>query len=240
MKMVKDLIVTECNKPTSCTALLHEFHFSYLHSMKQIKSVTFTLVSAALLFILFVVIFMFFEPTSPLIADGADKFLLSDIAVTTTSITPTIPKHIRIPAIGVDAHIQQVGFVTPESNEMGAPTNFTDVAWFSKGPKPGAVGSAVITGHLSGKHIPKGVFYDLRQLQADDEVIILDENDSAFIFRVVAVKTYNYADDTSDIFRSQDGNKHLNLITCAGDWVADKALFNQRTVVFTDFVGMQI
>ena len=53
---------------------------------------------------------------------------------------------ISIPAIKVDAKIQEVG-ITAKGN-MAAPRTFSEVGWYKYGPRPGETGSAVLAGHV--------------------------------------------------------------------------------------------
>lgn len=210
--------------------------------MKLVQLITRTAVSTLFLGVVFFAIFMYGEShfsTSMLSSSDSVPLLFETVTATTQSVSAS-PLRLSIPSIGVDASIQKVGLVSSKSQEMGVPTNFTDVGWYTGGVRPGEVGSAVIVGHRSGKHIPKAVFFNIQKLAVDDEVVVQGENNTTFVFKVVAVKTYNHDDVTRDIFSSSDGKAHLNLITCAGDWIKAEALFNKRTVVFTDLVRVSM
>lgn len=149
---------------------------------------------------------------------------------------PGKPVRLLIPIIGVDAHIQSVGLAWQGTGDMGIPTNFTDVAWYNKGPLPGAPGSAVIDGHLDGRNTPKAVFYDLGKLKVGDMVNVVDAKGTTFQFRVVATKTYDYDAPTEEVFAGDMSKARLNLITCGGDWIKAEKLYNKRIVVFTELV----
>jgi hypothetical protein len=150
--------------------------------------------------------------------------------------TPSRPVRLVIPAIGVDAAIQSVGLFWNGNGEMGIPTNFTDVAWYNGGPRPGMPGSAVIDGHLDGKNVKEAVFYDLGKLQPGDLVDVIDASGTMLQFRVVRLATYAYNATTTDIFSGDASKVDLNLITCAGDWLKSQKLYNERVVVFTELV----
>jgi LPXTG-site transpeptidase (sortase) family protein len=147
---------------------------------------------------------------------------------------PELPVRLVIPAINVDAKVQHVGQVPNGNGEMDVPSNFTDVAWYQDGVRPGMKGSAVIAGHFNGKDTPEAVFYDLHTLEIGDEVVIMSENRIEDIYQVVKIDTYNYDDPTAEVFASSDGKARLNLITCGGDWLSEEELYDKRTVVFTE------
>jgi len=149
---------------------------------------------------------------------------------------PGKPSRLIIPSIGVDANIQSVGLYWRGDGTMGIPTNFTDVAWYNGGPRPGEPGSAVIDGHLDGRDVKEAVFYNLGKLQTGDIVEVVDVAGKKFDFKVVDVKTYDYNAPTADIFSHDTSTSRLNLITCAGDWDKTQGLYNKRVVVFTELV----
>jgi LPXTG-site transpeptidase (sortase) family protein len=156
---------------------------------------------------------------------------------TASSFTaPGKPVRLIIPSIGVDAHIQSVGLYWKGDGTMGIPTNFTDVAWYNGGPRPGEPGSAVIDGHLDGRNVKEAVFYNLGELKQGDAVEVVDDAGKTLHFEVVAIKTYAVDAPTTDIFSSDPSEARLNLITCAGDWDKSLKSYNERTVVFTKLI----
>ena len=149
---------------------------------------------------------------------------------------PGTPARLIIPAIGVDANVQSVGLYWRGDGTMGIPTNFTDVAWYNLGPRPGMPGSAVIDGHFDGRNVKEAVFYNLGQLKTGDLVEVVDKAGKTFQFRVVATKSYDANASTADIFGGDTSKARLNLITCAGDWDKTQKTYNKRVVVFTELV----
>src|SRR3989344_309846 len=148
-----------------------------------------------------------------------------------------LPARLIIPSIGVDATIQSVGLSWKGNGTMGIPTNFTDVAWYNQGPKPGMPGIAVINGHVDGKDVEEAVFYNLGKLKPGDAVEVVDKKGNTARFRVVGSKTYDYDSPTTDIFIGDGSKSQLNLITCSGDWDKEKRLYQQRIVVTAELVA---
>lgn len=149
---------------------------------------------------------------------------------------PGMPTRLIIPRLGTDAHIQSVGLSWRGNGDMEIPTNFTDVAWYNGGPRPGMPGSAVIDGHLDGKNVPQAVFYNLKLLQPGDLVEVVDDKGAVLQFKVVASKIYGYDTTTTDIFSGDTSKAGLNLITCTGDWDKNEKIYTERLVVFTERV----
>jgi LPXTG-site transpeptidase (sortase) family protein len=144
------------------------------------------------------------------------------------------PERLLIPKINVDAHIKAVG--VDANGKMLTPGNATDVAWYKHGPYPGMPGSAVISGHLNTRYAKEAVFYDLDQLQPGDELQLRATGGQTLQFKVTEVKRYAYDTSTEEIFLGGGQPPRLVLITCAGDWVPEKKIYNERLAVFAERV----
>ncbi|MEK7608702.1 MAG: class F sortase [Patescibacteria group bacterium] len=143
-----------------------------------------------------------------------------------------LPARIKIPAINVDAAVEQVG-LTPQW-AMDVPKGPDRVAWFKLGPRPGEEGSSVIAGHFGWKDDIPAVFDDLHILRKGDKIYIEEETGAITVFVVRTLRTFNDNENTPDVFGSTDGKAHLNLVTCQGSWNKEKKSYSQRLVVFTD------
>lgn len=154
------------------------------------------------------------------------------ILLPTQEISFGLPTRITIPRIRVDAQIVSVG-LTP-SGDMEVPKNPTDVAWFNLGSHPGEIGSAVLAGHYGWKDGIPAVFDDLHTLSAGDKIRIEDDKGTLTTFVVRELRTYGEHDDASEVFAADNGEAHLNLVTCSGIWNKGKKSYSSRLVVFAD------
>jgi hypothetical protein len=145
------------------------------------------------------------------------------------------PVRLKIPSIGVDAAVEQVG-KTPDG-AMDVPSNFFDTAWYQLGPRPGETGNAVIDGHVDST-TGKAIFWDLRKLAHGDQITVVGDDGVERHFVVSDTGTYATQDvPLARVFGSATG-AHLNLITCDSN-----TTFNQTThsydgnlVVYADAV----
>ncbi|MES2203320.1 MAG: class F sortase [Patescibacteria group bacterium] len=145
-----------------------------------------------------------------------------------------VPTRLRIPALGVDAHVQQVGVA--KSGNLAVPTNFTDVGWYRAGPKPGEAGSAVVDGHVdNGLGVP-AVFKNVQNLNPGDEILI-DNASGTLRFVVQSVAVYPRKEVPLQQLFHGDGVPRLNLITCEGEWLADQKTYDHRVVVYAVLAG---
>jgi len=167
---------------------------------------------------------------------GSVKNSASSAAVGASAVvgaTAGSPTRISIPDIGVDAAFEFVGLT--DDGAMDVPKNPAAVAWFSPGPRPGEVGSAVVAGHYGPwKDGRKSVFDKLHTLQKGDSIYVTDTKGEIIVFVVREIRTYDPYADATDVFFSSDGKAHLNLVTCEGVW--DEAIqgYSKRLVVFAD------
>jgi LPXTG-site transpeptidase (sortase) family protein len=144
-----------------------------------------------------------------------------------------LPVRMNIPKINVDTVLETVG-LTP-AGEVGVPKNPANAAWFELGPRPGDVGSSVITGHYGKwKNGDSSVFDELYKLEIGDNITVVDEAGTVISFTVHKIRRYDPNADALEIFSSDDGKAHLNIITCDGIWDKDAKQFTERLVVFSE------
>ena len=146
------------------------------------------------------------------------------------------PVRMRIPALGIDADVQQVGVT--ESGAMATPSNFQDVGWYKYGVAPGGDGSAVIAGHVDNGLGLAGVFKRLHELAAGDEIFIERADGSEVRFVVTGSRSYPYEDTPTEVLFNPSGSPRLNLITCEGTWLSDDRTYDQRLIVFAELAGI--
>lgn len=145
---------------------------------------------------------------------------------------PILSIRLKIPKIRVDAALESVGVTS--GGAMDAPGGPTHVAWFNLGPHPGEAGSAVLSGHFGWKNGIPAAFDHLDKLEKGDKIYIEDNKGVADTFVVQEIRSFGSSADTGDIFESNDGRSHLNLITCEGVWNRVEKSYSDRLVVFTD------
>jgi sortase A len=144
-----------------------------------------------------------------------------------------LPVRLKIPDINVNADIKYTGFAS--DGVMDAPNGPDDVVWFEFGPRPGDGGSAVIAGHYGHwKNGGGSVFDDLSKLKPGDKIYVEDEKGATIVFVARENRSYDPDEDASDVFNSNDGKPHLNLITCEGVWDKISESYSERLVVFAD------
>jgi sortase (surface protein transpeptidase) len=125
------------------------------------------------------------------------------------------PTRLIIPSIGIRTRLVHLG-LTP-SGALQVPATVTVAGWFTGSPRPGAIGAAVIVGHVDSKTAP-GVFYRLNLLRPGRLVYVRRADGSLAVFRVTAVRSYPKADFPTRAIYGPVPNAQLRLITCDGEF----------------------
>lgn len=147
-------------------------------------------------------------------------------------VSAELPVRIKIPKINVDSVLEYVSLTS--DGTMDIPKSPDSVAWFSLGRRPGEIGSAVLSGHYGWKNGIPAVFDNLHKLKKGDKIYIEDEKGAIAVFVVRESRKYEREAYAADVFNSNDGKIHLNLVTCEGTWNKDQKSYSNRLVVFTD------
>jgi len=183
-------------------------------------------------FVLFAALFLYCIPKNS--TQGSSALFAEDIFAFSNQEQASVglPARLNIPMIGVDSAVISAGLTFDGAMEV--PKDPAEVAWFDLGPRPGEIGSAVISGHYDWIKNKPAIFYDLHKLSASDKVHIKDENGLVITFVVSEIRIYGKDEDASGVFSSSDGKAHLNLVTCTGAWNKAEKIYSERLVVFTD------
>ena len=116
-------------------------------------------------------------------------------------------------------------------NIMGIPQDFSQVGWYSPAGRPGETGSAILNGHYDDPLGTPAVFYNLKNLNVNDEIIITTENGGEFVFVVEDVFSHPLEVFPYDLLYEESDNRQLKLLTCDGVWNADSRDYSNRLVV---------
>lgn len=151
------------------------------------------------------------------------------------AVTPAQPFRLKIPRLGIDASVEQVGLTS--DGAMDVPKNYDNVAWFAPGVRPGQQGNAVISGHVDSVSGP-AVFWDLKELAAGDEVIVVGDDGTERRFVVRGWEAYPATDAPLARIFGPASVSALNLITCDRNSAFNRSIgsYTGNVVVYTEMV----
>lgn len=144
------------------------------------------------------------------------------------------PERIRIPAIGVDADVDDLGLNDDGSIEV--PEAFEDTGWWTYSPRPGRVGASAILGHVDSATGP-AVFFRLSELQPGDEIHVDGADGRTVTFAVQAIEQHPKASFPSRRVLGATPEPTLRLITCGGAFDSNAGSHLDNVIVFADLVS---
>ncbi len=144
------------------------------------------------------------------------------------------PVEITIESAEVDAPIEVLEVI---DGAMQDPTGATHVAWYKDTAALGVSGHIVMAGHLNYWGVPEGVFFAIDRLEEGDEIVVTGESGTEYRYEVVSVGQEDALAAPADEVLSPEGDTTLTLITCGGEWDADRGEYLSRTVVQATLVA---
>src|SRR5581483_7387118 len=139
------------------------------------------------------------------------------------------PVSLDIPAIAVSTTLIRLGLTATGALQVPASTSVA--GWYTGSSRPGAIGPAVIAGHIDSYTGP-GVFYRLDELRPGDRVYIGRTDGTLAVFRVTSVRTYAKAGFPTQAVYGPAPDAELRLITCGGVFDASRGSYLSNVVVY--------
>ncbi len=142
------------------------------------------------------------------------------------------PVRVRVPAIGVDASVGDLGLNPDRTLEV--PDDVGATGWWSGGTRPGGAGPAVVVGHVDSETGP-AVFYRLRDLAAGDRVELVGADGAVVNFTVDDVATVpKDAFPTAAVYGPTPAPT-LRLVTCGGEFDDETEHYRSNTIAYATY-----
>jgi sortase (surface protein transpeptidase) len=163
-------------------------------------------------------------PTGPIVAPPQSS----------TPKPVSAPVSLTIPLIGVQTRLITLGLTS--SGALQVPSTTAVAGWYTGSPRPGAIGSAIIVGHIDSISGP-GVFFRLAELTRGDKVYVKRADGTLVEFSVTSVQKY-----LKDRFPTEDvygpvPDPELRLISCGGAFDAATGHYLSNIVVYATEVS---
>ena len=159
---------------------------------------------------------------------GADQTDLRD-RTTGLLLPESDPVAVSIPSIGVQSRLVDLGLEA--DGAMETPQDPADPGWFSRGPAPGALGPAVIAGHVTWNGAP-AVFHRLGTMRRGDQVTVTRTDGKTAVFTVTRVARFSKSRFPTRAVYGPIDHAGLRLITCGGTYDAARHRYLDNVVVF--------
>lgn len=120
---------------------------------------------------------------------------------------------------------------------MEVPEQAEQAGWYELGTSPGQLGSAVILGHVDSTNGP-AVFYRLRELVPGATVLVTLGDGTVETFKVSRLATIANEDfPAEEVYAGTPDRPTLNIVTCGGDYDADKGGYQSNVIAYTEHVS---
>jgi hypothetical protein len=139
------------------------------------------------------------------------------------------PTRVSIPALRVTAPTVPLGLQA--DGTLQVPDDATSVGWFTRAPTPGALGPAVLAGHVNWKG-RAGTFSGLVELKAGDSVVVDRQDGSTAVFTVTRVERHPKDRFPTGAVYGPTDHAALRLITCGGEFDVSRRSYRDNVVVY--------
>jgi sortase (surface protein transpeptidase) len=147
------------------------------------------------------------------------------------ALPASVPTRVRIPAIGVDAPLVDLG-LEGEGRLAAPPDGDSNLAgWYREGVTPGATGTALVAGHVD---VPSGpaVFFNLGALRTGMRIDIDRTDLRTASFTIDAIEVYDAEDFPDSKVYADHDRAELRVITCGGGFDKKLARYRGNVVVY--------
>ncbi|MFE1665607.1 class F sortase, partial [Microbacterium sp. P02] len=139
------------------------------------------------------------------------------------------PVRMAIARIGVDSTLESLALAA--DGQLAAPVDWDSAGWYADGVSPGAIGPAIIAGHVDSPTAP-AVFWRLAELVPGDEVQVTMSTGAVLVFDVTGSTQSAKAQFPTDEVYSNVPRPELRLITCAGAFDSSIGHYTDNLIVF--------
>lgn len=143
------------------------------------------------------------------------------------------PATLIIPSIGVRTRLIRLGVTA--SGALQVPASTAVAGWYTFSPRPGAIGSSIIAGHIDSRLGP-GIFYHLRLLRPGKRIFVRRADGSLAIFRVTAKHMYLKSQFPTEDVYGPAPTPQLRLITCGGTFDPATGHYLSNVIVFATLI----
>ncbi|MFI7025645.1 class F sortase [Micromonospora sp. NPDC049900] len=150
--------------------------------------------------------------------------------LTTGPLMPSSPPtRVSIPSLKVSAPTVPLGLQA--DGTMQVPDSATDVGWYTRAPTPGALGPAVLAGHVDWRG-HDGSFHDLADLVPGATLTVDREDGSRATFTVTKNQRHPKDDFPTEAVYGPVDHAALRLITCGGPFDTERDSYRDNIIVY--------
>jgi len=139
------------------------------------------------------------------------------------------PTWLSIPSLAIRTRLIHLGL--NRNGTLQVPSSTTVAGWYTKSPRPGTIGSAIIAGHVDSRTGP-GIFFWLRTLHRGDRIYVGRADGTMAVFTVTKVRKFAKDEFPTKAVYGPVPDAELRLITCGGIFDRSLGRYLSNVVVF--------
>ena len=155
-------------------------------------------------------------------------------AVTTEAPTSPAPLSLEVPSVGIATSLVRL-YLGPDGS-LDGPESFVVAGWWAEGAEPGAVGPAVLVGHVDSYTGP-AVFSRLDDVKVGATVRVTRSDRSVVTFVVDRARQVPKNQFPVEEVYGPTSGPQLRLITCGGRFDRRSGEYEDNLVVFAHLVA---
>lgn len=148
------------------------------------------------------------------------------------------PTRVVIPALSLDSDLIALGTNPDGSLAVPPLSRPMQAAWWNGSPTPGAIGPAVILGHINGNGKP-GIFLNLDKIQAGQQVEVTRADGQIATFTVSHIDTVPKDNFPAQTVYGDTPDAQLRLITCGGALDRQAHSYEANVVVYANLTSVR-
>lgn len=168
-------------------------------------------------------------PSTPMTAPAAPVAGVKPLAKST-------PTRVVVPAIGVDSDLMSLGLNSDKTVEVPPLSDPMQAGWYRYAPTPGAIGPAVILGHIDGGG-QRGVFYRLQDMKPGMQIQVTRDDKQVATFTVTEARRYPKTAFPTQRVYGETPDAELRLISCGGALDKVARSYVDNIIVFATLTG---
>ena len=146
------------------------------------------------------------------------------------------PVGVTVESIDACSTLQPVGVDAEGKIEVPSVHTPEQAGWYQLGPTPGAIGPAVVVGHVNGDG-REGVFADLDDVERGDRVAVARRDGRTAFFTVTSVVQADKDEFPTTAVYGNTRDAQLRLITCGGALDRSAHRYDDNVIVFASYDG---
>jgi Sortase domain len=143
------------------------------------------------------------------------------------------PVSLAIPAEGISTTLIHLGIT--KSGALQVPATTAVAGWYTSSPRPGAIGSSIIAGHIDSL-AGAGIFYRLHLMKRGEKIYVKRADGSVAIFRVTELHSYLKSRFPTQGIYGPTPDAELRLITCGGQFDSATGHYLSNVIVFATLI----